>query len=387
MQTDRYLFLSILFLIGVAIVFSYSLSVFTILRYNYTEFHYLIREFAVGMLSIFIMWGLSQLDPDRYLNKIGFTIFFVSLILMSIMQFLPANYVTAAGGAKRWIRLPGFSLSPVEFFKVGFVYFLAWSFARKLDESKKSLKEELKLILPYVGLFLIAVYLIAILQNDLGQVVVLALTLAVMAFFAGTSAKLFMLTIIGAIIVATGAIATSTHRIIRIKTWWATIQNMVLSFFPPNIAKYLRVEDAPEPYQISHSLNAIKHGGLFGTGIGSGTFKLGFLSEVHTDFVLAGISEEIGAIGVIVITLIYLFIIFRIFKISNRSENKVYHLFALGVALLLAFSFLINALGITSVIPMKGIAVPFLSYGGSSMLAASIAIGMTLMISKKVNLK
>ncbi len=387
MQTDRYLFLSILFLIGVAIVFSYSLSVFTILRYNYTEFHYLIREFAVGMLSIFIMWGLSQLDPDRYLNKIGFTIFFVSLILMSIMQFLPANYVTAAGGAKRWIRLPGFSLSPVEFFKVGFVYFLAWSFARKLDESKKSLKEELKLILPYVGLFLIAVYLIAILQNDLGQVVVLALTLAVMAFFAGTSAKLFMLTIIGAIIVATGAIATSTHRIIRIKTWWATIQNMVLSFFPPNIAKYLRVEDAPEPYQISHSLNAIKHGGLFGTGIGSGTFKLGFLSEVHTDFVLAGISEEIGAIGVIAITLIYLFIIFRIFKISNRSENKVYHLFALGVALLLAFSFLINALGITSVIPMKGIAVPFLSYGGSSMLAASIAIGMTLMISKKVNLK
>ncbi len=387
MHTDRYLFLFVVFLIGVAIIFSFSLSSFTILRYGYDEFHYVVREFFVGILSIFVMWSLSRLDPDKYLNKIGFSIFFISLILMSAMQFLPANYVTAAGGAKRWIRLPGFSLSPVEFFKIGFVYFLAWSFARKLDESKKSLKEELKLILPYIGVFLIAVYLIAILQNDLGQVVVLALTLAVMAFFAGTSAKLFILTILGAIVVATTAIATSTHRIIRIKTWWATIQNMVLSVFPDSIANILRVKDAPEPYQISHSLNAIKHGGLFGTGIGSGTFKLGFLSEVHTDFVLAGMAEEIGAIGVIIVTLVFMAIIFRIFKIANRSNNKVYYLFSLGVGLLITFSFLINAYGITSIIPIKGIAVPFLSYGGSSMLAASIGIGMVLMISKKVDWK
>ncbi|NPA73358.1 MAG: FtsW/RodA/SpoVE family cell cycle protein, partial [Epsilonproteobacteria bacterium] len=346
-----------------------------------------VREFFVGILSILVMWSLSRLDPDKYLNKIGFSIFFISLILMSAMQFLPANYVTEAGGAKRWIRLPGFSISPVEFFKIGFVYFLAWSFARKLDERKKSLKEEFKLILPYVGVFLIAVYLIAILQNDLGQVVVLALTLALMAFFAGTSAKLFILTILGAIAVATGAILTSAHRIVRIKTWWATIQNMVLSMLPDSVAKILRVKDAPEPYQISHSLNAIKHGGLFGTGIGSGTFKLGFLSEVHTDFVLAGMAEEIGAIGVILVTLLFTAVVFRIFKIANRSDNKVYYLFSLGMGLLITFSFLINAYGITSIIPIKGIAVPFLSYGGSSMLATSIGIGMVLMISKKANWK
>ncbi len=384
---DKYLFIFVSSLITVAIIFSFSLPVFTVLRFDYSTFHYLIREFLVGLLSILVMWTLSKLNPDKYLNTIGFSIFFISLILMSAMQFLPASYVTAAGGAKRWIRLPGFSLSPVEFFKIGFVYFLAWSFARKLDESKKSLKEEIKLILPYVGVFLIAVYLIAILQNDLGQVVVLALTLAIMAFFAGTSAKLFILTIMGAIVVATTAIATSTHRIIRIKTWWATIQNMVLSIFPNSIANLLRVKDAPEPYQISFSLNAIKHGGLFGTGIGSGTFKLGFLSEVHTDFVLAGMAEEIGAIGVVIITLVFIAIVFRIFKIANRSDNKVYYLFSLGVGLLITFSFLINAYGITSLIPIKGIAVPFLSYGGSSMLATSIGIGMILMISKKANLK
>ncbi len=387
MQTDRILFLLVVFLIGVSIIFSLSLSTFIVLYDDYNQFHFFIREFFVGILSILIMWSMSQLDPDKYLKIIGFSIFFISLFLMIIMPFLPAHFTTAAGGAKRWIRLPGLSLSPVEFFKVGFVYFLAWSFARKLNTNKKTLKEEIKLIMPYVGIFMIIVYLIAVLQNDLGQVVVLALTLAIMAFFAGTSAKLFMFAIFGSVGIATVAIVTSTHRIIRIKTWWATIQNMVLSFFPTEIANILRVKNAPEPYQISNSLNAIKHGGLFGTGIGSGTFKLGFLSEVHTDFVLAGMSEEIGAIGVIIITFCIIGIIFRIFRTANRNKNKVYYLFCLGIGLLITFSFLINSYGITSIIPIKGIAVPFLSYGGSSMLATSIGIGMVLMVSKKADLK
>jgi cell division protein FtsW len=299
------------------------------------------------------------------------------------MHYLPESLVTESGGARRWIRLPGFSIAPVEFFKIGFVYFLAWSFARKLDEEQKSLKDEIKLILPYVGVFILVIYLIAILQNDLGQVIVLALTLAVMAFFAGTSFRFFALAILGSALIFVVAVMSSEHRILRIKTWWATIQNMVLSLFPESIAAVLRVDDAPEPYQISHSLNAIKHGGLFGEGLGGGIFKLGFLSEVHTDFVLAGIAEEIGAIGVICITAIMFVIIYRIFRISGRSQNRVYYLFSLGIGLLIVFSFLMNAYGITSITPIKGIAVPFLSYGGSSLLALCVGIGMVLMVSKK----
>ncbi|NLC27272.1 MAG: FtsW/RodA/SpoVE family cell cycle protein, partial [Campylobacteraceae bacterium] len=286
-----------------------------------------------------------------------------------------------------WIRLPGFSVAPVEFFKIGFIYFLAWSFARKLDEKKKSLKDEMKLILPYVGVFLVIVYLIAILQNDLGQVVVLALTLVVMAFFAGTSFRFFSLALLGAGSIFIIGILKSEHRILRVKTWWATIQNMVLSMLPENVANVLRVADAPEPYQISHSLNAIKHGGIMGTGIGSGIFKLGFLSEVHTDFVLAGISEEIGAISVIIITLLMFTLIYRIFRIAGRSENRVYYLFSLGIGLLIVFSFLMNAYGITSITPIKGIAVPFVSYGGSSLLALCVGLGMVLMVSKRIKQK
>lgn len=386
METDRILFYLASALITTGIIFSLSLSVFTVLYYDYQPYHFFLRQCVVGFTGVFLMWSLSQLNPDKALHYIGFFIFFSCLIAMSIMHYLPDSFVTASGGAKRWIRLPGFSIAPVEFFKIGFVYFLAWSFARKLDEEKKPLKDEIKLILPYVGVFVLVIYLIAILQNDLGQVIVLALTLAVMAFFAGTSFKFFSLAILGSAMIFITAVLSSEHRVIRIKTWWATIQNMVLSILPEGIANVLRVEDAPEPYQISHSLNAIKHGGLIGQGLGDGLFKLGFLSEVHTDFVLAGIAEEIGAVGVIAITLAMFFIIYRIFRIASRSVNRVYYLFSLGMGLLVVFSFLMNAYGITSITPIKGIAVPFLSYGGSSLLALCVGMGMVLMVSKKARL-
>ena len=384
MQADKWIFYSCVALITIGIVFSLSLPVFTVLFFNYEPYHFFIRQLVVGAIGIFLMWGISRLDPDKSMVWIGFCLFGFCAIAMGAMHALPSSLVTDAGGAKRWIRLPGFSLAPVEFFKIGFVYFLAWSFARKIDGSKKSLKQEFKLILPYMFLFLIAVYLIAILQNDLGQVVVLALTLIVMMLFAGTSKRLFVIGMACASVLAFVAIFTSEHRILRIKSWWGTVQNMVLSLMPENMANMFRVEGVPEPYQISHSLNAIKHGGFFGEGLGAGVFKLGFLSEVHTDFVLAGIAEEIGVLGIFIITMLILFLLFRIFRVSSRSENKVYHLFTLGIGLLISFSFLMNSYGITSITPIKGIAVPFLSYGGSSIVALCIGIGMVLMVSKKV---
>ncbi len=384
LATDRQLFYLSAALITISIIFSLSLPVFTTLYYGYSPYHFFIRQFIVGLATIIIMWTISCLNPDKAMPWIGFFIFFLCLIAMGAMHYLPASFVTESGGARRWIRLPGFSFAPVEFFKIGFVYFLAWSFARRLDDSKKSLTDELKLLIPYIGVFLLVVYLIAIMQNDLGQVVVLALTLAVMAFFAGTSFRFFSLGILGAICVAIIAIVTSEHRILRIKNWWGGIQDMVLSFFPESIASALRVPNVTEGYQISHSLNAIKHGELFGEGLGQGSLKLGFLSEVHTDFVLSGISEEIGAIGVLIITILMYILVFRIFKIASRNTNKVYYLFSLGMGLLVTFSFLMNAYGITSITPIKGIAVPFLSYGGSSLLALGIGMGMVLMVSKRV---
>ncbi|PLY13087.1 MAG: cell division protein [Sulfurimonas sp.] len=386
-MADRRLFTLVSILIGVSIVLTYSLSVYTTILFGVNEFHFALRQAIFGIFSIFVIWLLAQGNPDKLLTPIGFTLFIGSTVLMIAMPFLPEYFVSAVGGAKRWIKVFGFSLAPVEFFKIGFVYFLAWSFSRKYrDHDGMGVKDEYIRFAPYGIVFIGAMFIIAFVQNDLGQVVVLGLTLLFMLMFAGSSFRFFLTLLIGALMFFIFFIFTAEHRIMRIKSWWAFAQNTVLEIFPESIAAQLRVPTEVEQYQIGHSLNAIHNGGLFGTGIANGTFKLGFLSEVHTDFVLAGLAEEFGFAGVLVVTIIFLLMLQRIFKIANRTKDSRIYLFSLGVGLLLSFAFLVNAYGISGITPIKGISVPFLSYGGSSILAASIGIGMVLMASKKAKM-
>ncbi|MBU1643139.1 putative lipid II flippase FtsW, partial [bacterium] len=382
---DRQLFVYTATLIGISIIFTYSLSSYIVVYFGYGDFHFVIRQFAFGLLSIVIMWTLAQLNPDIWLKRLGFSLFIGALVLMMAMPFMPSSLVSEVGGAKRWIKVAGFSLAPVEFFKIGFVYFLAWSFSRKMGHhGGMGLKGEFLRFAPYAAFFIFVMVLIAVMQKDLGQVVVLSMALLFMLVFAGSSFKFFITLLGGALTFFLIFIFTAEHRILRIKSWWSLAQNQILAFFPESIASKLRIESYSEPYQISHSLNAIHNGGIFGSGLANGTFKLGFLSEVHTDFVLAGIAEEFGFIGVLVVTLLFLAILQRIFRIANRTKDEKSYLFSVGIGLLIAFTFLINAFGISGLTPIKGISVPFLSYGGSAMIAAAVGVGMVLMASRKI---
>ena len=383
-EADYTLFILVSLLIISSIIFSYSLTVYTVDFFGYDQFHFFIRQGLVGIVSIFIMWYLSKKDPDKIVEKIGMYLFAICFILMVLMPFLPSFMVTESGGANRWIRLPGFSLSPVEFFKIGFIYFLSWSFYRKvLHKPKKiGLFEEIILLAPYFGTFFIVVFVIAFLQKDLGQVVLLAVILVVLLIFANRSFKIFIALGAIALVGLVGLIIVAPHRMQRIQSWWAMVQDGILSVLPSWAERYLRIDELPEPYQVSHSLNAIHNGGFFGQGVGLGDLKVGFLSEVHTDFVLAGITEEVGLVGLMLYSTILFLVIWRIFKISIRVENSIYHLFTLGIALMIIIAFLINSYGISGMIPIKGIAVPFLSYGGSSMLSMAISVGLVLSISR-----
>ncbi len=383
-EPDYLLFILASTLIIVSIIFSYSLSVYTVVYYEYAQFHFFYKQLIVGILSIFLMWGISFFNPDYIIGKVGMALFIIFLILMIAMPFMPASLVTSAGGANRWIRLPGFSLSPVEFFKIGFIYFLAWSFHRRvMDKPRKmQLKDEVILLLPYFIAFLLVVFLVAFLQKDLGQVVLLGLILVILLIFANRSFKIFLALGFMIVLGMVSLILAAPHRIQRIYSWWALNQDKILSILPSWADKHLRIDELPEPYQVAHSLNAIHNGGFFGTGLAQGNLKLGFLSEVHTDFILAGITEEIGFVGLFFVTSIMFTIIWRIFKISRRVDNPIYHLFTLGIGLMIIIAFLINSYGISGMIPIKGIAVPFLSYGGSSMLSLAISIGLVLSISK-----
>jgi len=388
MNADRTLFTLVSILIFTSVILSYTLASYATLLFDVNEFHFALRQSVFALLGIGIIFLLSRLDPDIWLKRVGFLLFFGSLIVMIAMPFMPESLVSAVGGAKRWIKIAGFSIAPVEFFKVGFVYFLAWSFSRKLgDHRDMGLGNEFKRFAPYAVIFIGAMFIIAFLQKDLGQVVVLGLTLLFMLIFAGSSFR-FFLSILGAIL---GAILifilTAEHRILRIKSWWALAQNSVLELLPPALADKLRVPVEVEPYQIGHSLNAIHNGGIFGVGIGNGTFKLGFLSEVHTDFVLAGLSEEFGFIGVVFVVFIFLWMLQRIFKVANRSEDKSVYLFSIGIGMILSFAFLVNAYGVSGITPIKGISVPFISYAVFCLKKKTFGVGMVLMASNKVDMK
>ena len=384
-EPDYFLFILVSMLIIVSIVFSYSLTIYTVEFLGYGQFHYILRQGLVGIFCIYLMWWMARLNPNKIMHRTGMTLFGVGLFLMVIMPFLPASLVTASGGANRWIRLPGISLSPVEIFKIGFIYFLSWSFFRKvIHQPKKGLFGDLLILSPYYLVFIFIVFLIAVLQKDLGQVALLTIIMLTLIIFANRSLKIIFALILIAIVGMIVLIAAAPHRINRIHSWWSMVQDGILSVLPSTFEQYLRIKNLPEPYQVSHSLNAIHNGGFFGQGISLGDLKVGFLSEVHTDFVIAGITEEIGWLGIFVITTILMLVILRILAISRKVDSKIFHLFTTGIALMIIVAFLINGAGISGIIPIKGIAVPFLSYGGSSLITSSFAIGLVLSISRTV---
>jgi cell division protein FtsW len=381
---DKTLFGAVMALFTLSLIMSYTLSEYAVLYYGYPDLHFFVRQLVAIVLGIVIITGLSQLDPDRVFVPLGFALFFFSLLAMTVMPFMPETLVKSVLGAKRWIRLGPVSLAPVEFFKIGFVFFLGWSFARKmLQHEKLTLIEEAKVVFPYLLVFGLAVVLIAIFQKDLGQVVVLAITLMILFIFAGRSVRLFVSLLMVGVVAFVSLIWIAPHRIARFKSWWSTVQDTFLQFFPADMVGRFRVDASEEPYQIANSLNAIKHSDFWGQGLGAGQFKLGYLSEVHTDFILAGMTEELGYLSLVGVSLLMLLIVYRLFKIAASVENPAYYLFSVGVGLLIIFAFVVNSYGISGMTPIKGIAVPFLSYGGSQIIAGSLAIGMVLMISKR----
>ncbi len=367
---DKPLFSATMILLVLGLIMSYSLSSYVVLKYGYNDMHFFLRQGVAVLIGLVLMVGISKLDADRWFKPLGMMLFLTFLIILLMMPLLPESFVKSVGGAKRWINLGSVSITPVEFYKIGFIMFISWSLVRtRLPKGEMNLKSEIKLFIPYIVILVISTLLIAVFQKDLGQTVVISLTLIILFILVGSSFRFFSLLAglsLGGLALL---IVTQPHRIKRIKDWFLSFNNE---------------SNRLETYQISNSIDAIRNGGFFGQGIGNGQYKLGHLSEVNTDFILAGIAEELGFFMVLFVTLTMFFIIFRIFKIAAKVENPTYYLFCVGVALLISFSFIINSFGISGITPIKGIAVPFLSYGGSQVIASALSIGLVLMISKKV---
>lgn len=379
---QKRIFYSAVFLFAIGIVMSYSLSTYAVLHFNYQEYHFLFRQFISAFAGVVLLWLVSQIDVDKYFKKLMPILFFGSLIVIVALYFLPESLATSAGGAKRWLRLGAFSIAPLEFFKIGFVMFLAVNLTKNFHPNQRiELKTEILSLLPYLLFIVFCYVVIVVFQNDFGQVFVLSVILCVLLMFVGGSFRMMLVLASGVLALILLAVGLSARRFERVKIWMVGLRDAL----PASVSEYLKLDELPEPYQLYHAGNAIWNGGYVGNGIGDGVVKLGFLSEAHTDMVLAGLSEEFGFFGVLGVLVVFVFgILLPILKIANRVENRTYSLYCVGIAFLLFFSFFVNALGVVGFIPIKGIAVPFLSYGGSVALATSFALGLVLAISKKI---
>ncbi|HHD75004.1 MAG TPA: cell division protein [Nitratifractor sp.] len=380
------LYLVTLALMLFSIVAIYSLSVYPGLYLGVSSYYFLLRDSVAVIIALLVMTYIANLEPTKSFKVIGFTLFIVFLAIMIAMLFMPESLVKSVKGAKRWIKFSSVSLAPAEFFKYGFLFFIAWSLERKhkmLLESK-GLKSEIVVIAPYFLLLGAVILILAVAQKDLGQSALLIFTMLALLFLSGRSKKFFVALGSVAVVSIVSLIMVAPHRIDRFKGWWVGVQNSILSLLPDSIATSMRVTDTTEALPIVNARYALESGGLFGQGLGSGQYKLGYISEVHTDFIFAGLGEEIGFIGLFLLLMLYAYIILLIIKIGNSLESLSQKYFTYGVAIILFLSLLINLYGVTGIVPEKGIAVPILSYGGSQLVATAVAIGMVLMLAKGV---
>ena len=391
-SADKWLLIIVVTLMAIGAIFSYSLPIYIETKYHYGEWHFFIRYITFATAGIIIMMSLAQLNPDKAFKPLGWILFTLGLITIFVMPKLPTSICPVIKGARRWISIGGgLRISPLEFFKIGLIFFFAWSFSRRLiPKHFTSLKAELMAIGPYLFLLAVVALLIVVFQSDLGETLLILMIFTIMLMFTKLSAKVFGILIASGLILFTIGMMLKPYRLARFKSALYNIYLMlpesIQNWFNVNISSY------DISYQLRQSINAIHNGGFLGVGIGNGQIKMGFLSDVHTDFVLSGIAEETGFLGVSVIMVLIILLVWRIFKIANHIKTKrqidyVYQLFCVGVGVLISLETLLNILGIIGMLPLKGLPIPFISYGGSSLLAFSMAIGMVLMISKRVKLE
>jgi len=339
---------------GVVMVYSSS-SIMAAKRFG-DGFFFLKRQGFYALLGMGMMFLAMQVDY-QHLRKLAAPIFIISVLLL-VAVLLP-GVGTKAGGAARWIRALGFSLQPSELTKLALVIYLAHSLAKKKDKIK-SLKFG---FIPYM-IVLAVVLLLLLLQPDLGTAVTLAAVAMTMLLVAGARLSYLVSIVLLALPFLYVAIMHVGYR-----------RRRILAFLNP-------WDDPTDTgFQIIQSWIAFGNGGIFGTGLGEGKQKLFYLPEAHTDFIFSVVGEELGFIGVFTVIAIFLMLILRGMRTALRIEDEFGTLLAFGISLMLGLQVIVN-LGVgLGLLPTKGMTLPMLSYGGTSLLVTLTAIGILLNIS------
>jgi cell division protein FtsW len=270
------------------------------------------------------------------------------------------GYGHSAGGAARWIKVGGFTVQPSEFARLAMIIYLAYSLSKK----EARIREFSIGFLPHVLVMLMLGCLIMV-QPDFGSVAILGLICWIMMFLAGVPMKFLAGSLLALLPLAGGIMISASYRVERL-----------MSFLDP------WKHQTDQGYQIVHSLMAFGSGGILGKGLGNGHQKLFYLPEPHTDFIFSVIGEELGLWGVLLLLTLFAVILWRGLIIAMNTEDRFGSLLAAGLTLSIGVQVTINMGVAMGLLPTKGLTLPFLSYGGSSLLINMLAVGIILNIGK-----
>lgn len=334
---------------------------------NYgNTWHYFFHQILWGLLPGIILGFICFRLPLKFLKKWGPWLFFFNLILLFLV-FLPKIGVEL-GGAKRWLGLGPILFQPSELLKITFILYLASWLANKSGELKKSKKNQALIVF----LIILAVLGFGLLsQPDMSTAGIILITALLMYFAAPTPFWHSLLIIIGGSGAAFVLIKIIPYRAARLFT-----------FLHPEI------DPLGASFQLKQALIAIGSGKIFGIeqgfGLGWSRQKFGFLPHSMSDSIFAIIGEEMGFIGASVLIFLFLVLLWRGLRIAVRAEKSFFRLLALGITSWLILQTFFNIGGMTGILPLAGIPLPFFSYGGSHLIAELIGVGILLNISKKI---
>ncbi|MCY1043446.1 putative lipid II flippase FtsW [Corallococcus sp. bb12-1] len=353
---DPILLCAVLALVSLGLVMTYSASAVLAQDKLGDSLYFLKRQLVAAGLGVVGMAVMMKLGWRR-LARLAYPLLLVAIVLM-VLVAIP-GIGTTAGGARRWIRLPGFSLQPAEVAKFAWLVYLSYSLAKKREKvATFSIG-----FLPHLALCGILVFL-CMLQPDFGSSVLLVFMLFVLLFAAGTKLSYLVGSVLLALPLAFVAIATSPYRMKRI-----------LAFMDPWAHRH------DVGYQVAESLMSIGSGGITGLGLGDGRQKLFFLPEAHTDFIFSILGEELGLIGVGLLVSLYAIVLWRGIRASLAAGETFGTYLGLGISSIIAFQATVNMCVAMGLLPTKGLTLPFVSYGGTSLVVLMGSAGVLLSLS------
>lgn len=354
-KIDKSLLLSviILSLFGLLMIYSSS-NIWANYKFN-DPYKYLKSQAIFLFLGYLIIYIISNINYQIYYKYSNYILLICTILLVLVL--IP-GIGTIRNGSRSWFGIGSFGIQPSEFAKLGLIIFTSkYLTNNKIKDIKSSVLPILIIVFLLFGLIM--------LQPDFGTGVILVMTIIAILFVSGVNMSFFIkigiLGLIGIIIL----VIIAPYRLERI-----------VSFINP------WADPLGSGFQIIQSLYAIGPGGLLGMGLGNSIQKHFYLPEPQTDFIFSIISEELGFAGILIVSFLFITIIYHGISISLKQEDKFAKYLSFGISFSLAFQTILNLMVVVGLIPVTGVTLPFLSYGGSSLLVSMTSIGILLNISK-----